>query len=168
MFKAKSNLFRFSPTVSNRPTFNCNNFYKDKDELKGVHLFVEGHPSASLTAQEFVGQLRSKLSAIRDVSLVYSYSDADIVVRALAFPTESETNRPLGYTASLVVLMPCIFKSAGGWDKGETTVLRMDDHELFTGSSEENVLSRASSTLDVNDFDDVRKDHASSLKRRTD
>ncbi len=42
-------------------------------------------------------------------------------------------------------------------------MLRMDDHELLSGPSEENVLTRMSSTLDVNDFDDVRKDHAATL-----
>lgn len=157
----------FSYLATNRPNFTCQKYYKDKDELKHVHVFVEGNPNGSSNAQEFVGQVRSKLSSIHDVSLVYSNSDADIVVRALALPNQSETNRPFGYTASVVVLIPCTFKSIGGWDKGETTVLRMDDHELILGPTEENVLSRISSTLDVNDFDDVRKEHAASLKLRT-
>src|SRR5258708_7905172 len=35
----------FSYLVSSRPTSNCNKFYKDKDELKRVHVFVEGSPN---------------------------------------------------------------------------------------------------------------------------
>jgi hypothetical protein len=154
----------FSYLAANRPNFTCQKYYKDKDELKRVHVFVESAPSASVIAQEFVGQLRSKFSTIHDVSLVYSHADADVVVRALAYPNQTESNRPLGYIASVVVLTPCTFKSVSGWDKGEMTVLRMEDHELVSGGSEENVLSRLSSTLDVSDFDDVRKDHAATLK----
>ena len=129
-----------------------------------MHVSVQGSEKNA----EFIGQLRSRFSAIHDVSLVYSDSDADVVVKALGFVNENQNNRPTGYTASVVVLSPCTFKSPSGYDKGETTVRQLMDHELFTGPSEEDVLSRVSSTLDVRDFDDVRKEHAASLKLRTD
>ena len=152
----------FSYLATNRPNLTCQKFYTDKDELKHVHVFVDGSSSNA----EFVGQLRSHLSTIRDVSLVYSDTDADVSVKALGL-TNEVGNRTTGYTASVVVLIPCTFKSASGWDKGETTVHRLMDYELFTDSSEEKVLSTVSSTLDVKDFDDVRKEHAATLKLRT-
>src|SRR5882672_12158676 len=43
----------FSYIASNRPNFSCQKYYKEKDELKHVHVFVEGNPSAPLTGQEF-------------------------------------------------------------------------------------------------------------------
>src|SRR5258706_5801515 len=74
----------FSYLMTNRPSFACQKSYKDKDELKRVHVFVERNLNSSMQAQEFIRQLRSKLSAIHDVTLVYANSDADIVVRGLA------------------------------------------------------------------------------------
>jgi hypothetical protein len=156
----------FSYLMTNRSNFSCEHYYKNKEELKRVHVFVE---SSSEGPQEFVGQLRSRLSAIHDVSLVYSDEDADIIVKALGFANENESTRQTtGYTASVVVLTPCTFRSPGGYDKGEQTVRVLVGHQVSTGPSEENVLSRVSSTLDVSDLDSVRKQHAARLKLRTD
>ena len=66
--------------AANRPHLTCSKFYKAKDEVKRVHVFVEAQSSLSNTSKEFIGQLRSRLSAIHDVSLVYSDSDADIAI----------------------------------------------------------------------------------------
>ncbi len=155
----------FTYLAANRPHLTCSKFYKDKDELKRVHVFVEADSSgSSITSQEFVGQLRSRLSAIHDVSLVYSDSDADIIVKTIAFPTLSESGRQIGFTASIVGLTLCTFKSMSGYDKGEITIRELTTHKLLTGPSEEDILSRASSSLDVGDFDDIRKEHANSLK----
>src|SRR5229473_4500275 len=32
----------FSYLIKNRPSFHCEKYYKDKEELKRVHVFVEG------------------------------------------------------------------------------------------------------------------------------
>jgi len=154
----------FTYLAANRPNFRCEHYYKDEEELKRVHVFVE---SSSEGPQEFVGQLRSRLSAIHDVSLVYSDEDADIIVKALGFANENEiTRQTTGYTTSVVVLRPCTFRSPSGYDKGEQTIRELAHHQLLTGPREEDVLSRVSSTLDVSALDDIRKQHATNLKLR--
>jgi hypothetical protein len=156
--------------MTNRPTFTCGKYYKDADELKRVHVFVESGSvtsegsGGSMRTQEFIGQLRYRLSAIHDVSLVYSEPDADIIIKALTVPIEG--GNVTGFTASLVLFTPCTFRSPRGYDRGEQTVLQLSDHLLLSGPTEENILSRVSSTIDVGDFDDIRKQHASSLKLR--
>lgn len=162
----------FNYLMTNRPAFICGKYYKDADELKRVHVFVESGPTTdgegsggSMRTQEFIGQLRSRLSAIHDVSLVYSEPDADIVIKTLTVPIE-RGDVPTGFITSLVLFEPCTFKSPSGYDKGEQTILKLSDHLLLSGPTEENVLSRASSMIDVSDLDDIRKEHASILKLR--
>jgi hypothetical protein len=145
-----------------RPSFSCYKFYPitQKEELKHVHLYVE---SASDKSAEFVGRLRIHLSAIHDVSLVYSDEDADYVVSVLAMPTHMGA-REAGYVASTVVLQPCVFRASTGIDKGEQIARKIVEHYVNVGPEEDGLASIITNDLNAQDFDEIRRAHASTLK----
>jgi hypothetical protein len=152
----------FGQFIAARPSFSCYKLYPEsrKEELKHVHLYVENGSSESA---EFVGRLRIQLSAIHDVSLVYSDEDADYIVSVLAMPTHVG-NREAGYVASAVVLQPCIYKATTGFDKGEQPTRKIVDHYINVGPDEDRVASVITNNLNAQDFDDIRRSHASTLK----
>jgi hypothetical protein len=148
--------------INVRPSFSCYKFYPitQKEELKHVHLYVE---SASDKSAEFVGRLRIHLSAIHDVSLVYSDEDADYIVGVLAMPIHVG-QRETGYVASTVVLQPCIYRASTGLDKGEQIARKIVEHYVNTGPDEDGLASAITNDLNGQDFDEIRRAHASTLK----
>lgn len=151
----------FNQIYQNRPTLSCQKFYsqKEKGELSFVHLHVSGPESAG----EFVGRLRSKLGAIKDVKLVASDDDADLVVSVLAFSDEVGS-RQVGYIASVIVMTPCTYNVPSGMDKGSDTFRRMNDHFLQTNPREDELAVTISNTLDASSFDFTRNQHKNLLK----
>ncbi|HXR33249.1 MAG TPA: hypothetical protein VN830_06060 [Verrucomicrobiae bacterium] len=148
--------------VANQPSFTCNKHYPEsqKDELKHVHLYVE---SESDRSAELAGRLRTQLSAIRDVSLVYSDRDADFVVSVIAMPPHDTGGRQIGYAASVVLTQPCVYISHSGQNKGGQITRLFADHYLNVGPTQDEVASTIANTLDARAFDDIRRYHAAQL-----
>lgn len=148
--------------ISNgHPNLTCERFYNqtEQDELRYVHLYVTGSAEDS----EFVGRLRGKLSAIRDVKIVPSEDDADLVVNSLSF-SNFIAGRQTGFTASLVVTYPCVYKVPAGLGQRTEKLERVLDHYLRTSADEDNLATQVSNQLDARDFDDTRSSHSALLK----
>jgi len=151
----------FNLIYNARPNLTCDKLYpqKEKDELNYVHLHVSGSDQAS----EFVGRLRGKLGSIRDVKLVPSDDDADMIISVLAFADEIGS-RQVGYIASVIVLLPCTYTVPSGLGKGTDTFRRMSDHLLQTNPSEDDLAAAIANQLDARSFDDRRNQHKTLLK----
>jgi hypothetical protein len=148
--------------MTNRPILTCGKSYdsEDKEGPKYVHPFIE---AANTDATAFVGELRSRIAATRDVRLVYSDTDADLIVSVLAMST-TIGGRQSGYVAAVTVLTPCIYSVPSGMGAGTSRFRRFTDGFVDTGPDAASVLSQVASTLDVSDFDPVRAEHSSMLK----
>jgi hypothetical protein len=151
----------FNLIYNGRPSLICDKFYpqKEKDELNYLHLHVSGPDQAS----EFVGRLRGKLGAIRDVKLVPSDEDADMIIGILAFADEVGA-RQVGYIASANVLLPCTYTVPNGLGKSTDTFRRLSGHFLQTNPSEDELAATIANQLDAQSFDDIRNQHKNLLK----
>lgn len=147
----------------NRPTFSCERWYNqaEKAELKSVYLFVE---SGSDNSAQFVGNLRSKLSAIQDVQLVYTDEDSDLILSVLGM-TPHMNGRDLGFAVSTVLAVPCFYNAPSGYDKGSKTTRKYVDHYLNLGPSLDELAKTLADSLNASSLDTVRRSHANQLKR---
>lgn len=151
----------FNLIYSGRPSLVCDKSYtqKEKEELSYLHLHVSGPDQAS----EFVGRLRGKLGSIRDVRLVPSDEDADIIISVLGFADEVGS-RQVGYIASVNVLLPCTYTVPNGLWKRIDKFRKMSDHFLQTNPNEDELATAIANQLDAQSFDDTRNQHKNLLK----
>jgi hypothetical protein len=150
-----------STISSHRPMLTCGPSYgpKETDEYHYVHLYVSGSDADA----EFVGLLRGKLSAIRDVRMVASDDEADLGVSILTIPNESDSHK-FGITASTNIYEPCVYQVNGGLGNGTSKIYKLVDAIINTGPDEDSIASRIANTLDARDFDEIRQNHAQILK----
>lgn len=120
--------------------------------------------AASDNANDFVGQLRSRLGSTQDVRLVYSDADADLIVSVLASRDTSTDGRELGYHASVVIDTPCAYSYSLAGDKKADTLRKSVDHLIELGPDMNTVLSSVAAALDVGDFDQIRREHSNLSK----
>jgi hypothetical protein len=148
--------------ITNRPAFSCSKYYPatQKEELKHIHLYIE---SGSAASAEFTGNLRARFSGIHDAALVYSDDDADLIIIVLAMPS-IVSGREVGYLASAVIMLPCTYRSPAGYDRGTIISRRFEDHYIQIGPSRDEIAAAIANTVNVRDFDEVRRDHAATLK----
>ncbi len=59
------------------------------------------------TPSELASGIRQRVRGMSDVEIVYTESDADIVLSVLAYQNESKAGYQLGYTVSIVSAEPC-------------------------------------------------------------
>ena len=147
--------------LKHRPTFSCGPSFgpKELDEYHYVHLHVSGPDSDAA----FVGLLRSKLAAIRDVRMVPSDENADLSVTVLTVKNEVGA-REIGLTVSTGIYESCVYQPNGWLGNGSTQFKRLIDALLNAGNTDDAVATRIANTVEAREFDDVRTNHAQILK----
>jgi|SRR5271168_878151 len=153
----------WAAVYGHRPYLDCGPTYvaAQKDENNFVHIFATGNASDV----EFVGRLRLKLSAIKDVKMVSSADDADLIISILTVSNEVGSTR-VGLTVATSVSEICTMKtpSDGAGSKFNHSI----DALINTGPDEEGIASRIASrianSVEASDFDTVRQNHAQMLK----
>jgi hypothetical protein len=144
-----------------RPNMSCGVTFADKEvnEYHFVHIHVTGTDSDA----EFVGRLRGKLSAIRDVKLVSTDEDADLGVSVLTVSNEVGSAR-VGITVATTIYQPCEYTVKGGFGDGIQKIKVMLDNFINAAAKSEDAATSIADTLDARDFEDTRRNHAQLLK----
>jgi hypothetical protein len=147
--------------VAHRPNLTCGVSYgpNETQEYQYVHLYVSGPDSDA----EFVGRLRGKLAAIRDVKMIPSEEAADLVITVLTVPNEVGSTK-VGITVATNVYEPCVYEIKGGLADGTARFKKLIDGMINAGGDEDGVASRVANSLEARDFDQTRKDHAQIIK----
>jgi hypothetical protein len=148
--------------VLNRPSLSCVKWYpaSKKDELKFIHLYVE---AGNTNSTELAGNLRSKFSALKDISLVYSDQDADYIVSVLGLASHVN-GREVGYFVSTTVNEPCTYNAPKGYDQGDTIIRKAVASYVDSGPTQNDIANSIADTVYGRDFDEIRRKHAKQLK----
>jgi hypothetical protein len=91
------------------------------------------------------------------VQIVYEQRDADLIISIVAFENQTESNRPLGYIASVTTGMPCVSKLGNN----ESVFEMKSNHFLQASGKDAKVLvDGIVSLMDSQDLESIRKSHA--------
>lgn len=134
-------------------THSCGRTGTDAAAFQKVKLDVE---ISDKTPSELASGIRQRLRGISDVELVYSESEADIVVSILGFEDKTDSGRPLGYTVSVVTSEPCEWRVATYSGRMRT----VQNHFLETSPNSEKTIEYTVTTLDAKDIEEMRKRNA--------
>lgn len=149
----------WSTVYNHRPYLSCGPSYTPqlKDEYNFVHIFVTGNTSDA----EFVGRLRLKISAVKDVKMASSSDDADLTINILTV-WNVVGGTQIGITVGTTVSEMCTLQTPAGEDASKLTHLL--DSFINAGPNEDDITSRIANSVEASDFDAVRQSHAKVLK----
>ncbi len=118
-----------------------------------IRLYLE---EGKNNPSEFSSEFRQKLRAIADVEIVYSEDNSDLSVSALVMADKSKSGMPMGYTASLVVSLPC--KTT----LGEKNWITNDvyDHFVLGDSDVHSIVDGVVARIDAKSIESKRKEQA--------
>lgn len=144
---------------THRPYVTCGRFYgsDEKNEYNFVHIFVTGNTSDV----EFVGRLRLKISAIKDVKMAPSSDDADLTISILSVSNEVGSTR-VGMTVATTVTEVCTLRTTT--DGAESNFAHEVNALINAGPDEDGLASRIANSVEASNFDSVRQAHAQALK----
>lgn len=136
-------------------TYSCGLNVAEEAAASKVNVIIEDDKN---TPAALVSGIRQRVRSIPDVQIVYDTKDADLRISVMAFENQLKgSNEITGYTAAIITTTPCISKfgtTESNFQKYHSATLQSGGRDLNT------VVERIVTTLDSDDIEPIRQEHA--------